>query len=89
MRAGGRDTGWRVLALPYLEEAGLYNRYHFDEPWNGLHNSQYNEITLTIYQCPSDAAAWSESGPWTSYVAVVGTQHDLVGGRVGPDWGNH
>src|SRR4051794_36436380 len=26
---------WRVLLLPYLEEAELHGRFKFDEPWDG------------------------------------------------------
>src|SRR5688500_8670454 len=26
---------WRVLILPFIEEQALYQRYRFNEPWNG------------------------------------------------------
>src|SRR4051812_11083639 len=26
---------WRVLLLPYLDQAGLYDAYNFGEPWDG------------------------------------------------------
>ncbi len=29
---------WRVLLLPYLERRTLYEKYRFDEPWNGPNN---------------------------------------------------
>lgn len=29
---------WRVFLLPYLGQKELYNRYKFDEPWNGPNN---------------------------------------------------
>ncbi len=29
---------WRVMILPYLEEAELYNEFHLDEPWDSQHN---------------------------------------------------
>ncbi len=29
---------WRVAILPYLEQRGLYDQFHLDEPWNSPHN---------------------------------------------------
>jgi len=29
---------WRVLILPYIDEAALYNSFHLDEPWDSPHN---------------------------------------------------
>src|SRR4051812_41854993 len=29
---------WRVAILPYLDEAGLFNRFALDEPWDSPHN---------------------------------------------------
>ena len=29
---------WRVLILPYTEEAALYKEFHLDEPWDSEHN---------------------------------------------------
>ncbi len=31
---------WRVAILPYLEQQGLYNQLHLDEPWDSDHNRQ-------------------------------------------------
>ena len=25
---------WRVMVLPFLEQAALYNEFHLDEPWD-------------------------------------------------------
>ncbi len=69
---GRPEHSWRVFALPYIDQAVLYNRYRFDEPWNGPHNSELAENTLMVYQCPSDAEQREEPVAWTSYVAVVG-----------------
>jgi hypothetical protein len=31
---------WRVLILPFLESSPLYDKYRFDEPWDGPNNRQ-------------------------------------------------
>ena len=31
-------VSWRVLILPYIENEKLFQRYHFDEPWDGPNN---------------------------------------------------
>ena len=43
---------WRVLLLPYLDQQSLYDRYHFDEPWNGPRNAQLQDFMPSVYRCP-------------------------------------
>jgi prepilin-type processing-associated H-X9-DG protein len=52
-RDGRPMHSWRVLILPYLEEAELYNRYNFDEPWDGPNNIKLLAEIPRIYKCPS------------------------------------
>ncbi len=70
---------WRVILLPFFEEAGLktlYEQYDFSEPWNGPHNSKL-AVEFSIYCCPSaDEAPFS-----TNYVAVVGEETVWPGTR--------
>jgi prepilin-type processing-associated H-X9-DG protein len=61
---------WRVLILPYLDRNDLYQRYRFNEPWNGPNNSQLLSENLSIFYCPSDPRGTNDYH--TSYVAVVG-----------------
>jgi hypothetical protein len=43
---------WRVLLLPYLEEQSVYDRYRFDEPWNGPNNRKLaDQIHVEVFQC--------------------------------------
>lgn len=49
----GHAHSWRVLILPYIAEHELYDRYRFDEPWDGPNNSLLAERIPTLYQCPS------------------------------------
>jgi hypothetical protein len=70
---------WRVLLLPYLEYDDLYERYDFNEPWNGPHNRLLaNEIPLEYcsplvtadeYDSPFDD---SPQHAVTPYLAIVG-----------------
>ncbi|MGH7140262.1 MAG: DUF1559 domain-containing protein, partial [Pirellulales bacterium] len=62
---------WRVLILPYMEQKALYDRYNFDEPWDGPNNSQLAAMMPPAYGCPSDAAG-GPAGTTTSYAAVTG-----------------
>lgn len=68
---------WRVLILPYLGESALYNKYNFDEPWDGPNNSKLHDVIVSIYQCPKQTQIDSNANKvtlrgMTSYVAVVG-----------------
>jgi prepilin-type processing-associated H-X9-DG protein len=64
---------WRVLILPFLDQAPLYNKYRFDEPWDGPNNSKLANAILPIYNCPSDDhGGTSNSSTATDYVAIVG-----------------
>lgn len=62
---------WRVILLPYLEQQELFERYRFDEPWNGPRNRLLaNELgESSVFHCPTDDDAPREN---TSYVAVIG-----------------
>jgi hypothetical protein len=59
---------WRVLLLPFLEQQSLYDKYDFNEPWDGPNNSKLADSMPLVYSCPSATAV--KQG-LTSYVAVV------------------
>ncbi|HEV3136667.1 MAG TPA: DUF1559 domain-containing protein [Pirellulales bacterium] len=62
---------WRVLILPFVEDAGLkqlHTRYDFKEPWNGPHNIQLADKMPKVFACPND------SNRQASYLAVVGPE---------------
>lgn len=63
---------WRTLILPYLERADLYERYDFEEPWNGPNNSQLAEST-DQFRCFSDRD--------TSYSLITGDGTAWADGR--------
>ena len=61
---------WRVLLLPFLEEQDLYDRYDFDQPWDGPDNRVLSQEIPYVFQCPAGELSGT---PITSYLAVVGT----------------
>jgi hypothetical protein len=43
---------WRVLILPYIEEAHLYEKFKYDEPWDSPHNLPLSQLTPRCYIPP-------------------------------------
>jgi hypothetical protein len=66
--AGKPLHSWRVLLLPYVDEAKLFAQIRLDEPWDSEHNRQFHSAAVAVYQCPS---AHMEGGE-TSYSVIVG-----------------
>lgn len=66
---GQPKHSWRVLILPYIEEQGLYDRYDFDEPWDGPNN------ILLIHERPmifGNPGLSDEDATTTTYQAIAG-----------------
>jgi hypothetical protein len=61
---------WRVLVLPYLEQAALYKKYSFNEPWNGPNNVKLHNEVVRVFCCPSRTG--QQPNTETSYVVVTG-----------------
>jgi prepilin-type processing-associated H-X9-DG protein len=69
---------WRVLLLPYLEQAELYKRIRLDEPYDSPHNRAVFDSTQGahdglgsmpfVFRCPSD----KQNGIAANYVMLVG-----------------
>jgi type II secretory pathway pseudopilin PulG len=80
---------WRVLVLPFLEQQPLYDRYRFDEPWNGPNNRKLAEHIPQVYRCPSYAPdrklrgnAATDDELLTQYVVLTGEQTPFPGSRL-------
>lgn len=61
---------WRVLLLPYLDQAPMYSQYNRNEPWNSPGNLAVTANMPAVYACASNP-----NGPFsgnTSYVALDG-----------------
>lgn len=62
---------WRVLVLPFLDEADVYRRYRFDEPWNSPHNAALAKLVPgSIFHCPDSPDL--DDTTLTDYVVIVG-----------------
>jgi len=71
--ANGRPLhSWRVLILPYLDDASLYDKFRLDEPWDSPHNLDIAAEMPVVYDCPSRVVPAEHHHDGTSYVAVVG-----------------
>ena len=60
---------WRILLLPFMEQNGLYQRYKFDEPWDGPNNIKLLPLTPQSYLCPEYGRVRPTG---TGYVAITG-----------------
>jgi hypothetical protein len=78
---------WRVLLLPYLEEAPLYQQFRFDEPWDGPNNKKLLDKMPKVYADPIHG----EPGHYTHYAAITGknSAFPAQGPKVtdGKNWG--
>ena len=68
---------WRVLLLPYVGEAELFDKLRLDEPWDSPHNGQFQDAAPAIYRCPSTALLPGQ----TSYSVIVGENSAFPAGQ--------
>jgi type II secretory pathway pseudopilin PulG len=62
---------WRVLILPYLGEMALYNKYNFNEPWNGPNNSKLAAQVPAAFRCAAHPKGNGAASTETHYFAIV------------------
>lgn len=62
-------ASWRVLILPYLGEAALYNQYDFNEPWDSEKNRKLLDKMPAIYR---DPVYGNDKDHFTNYAVLVG-----------------
>jgi uncharacterized protein DUF1559 len=60
----------RVLLLPFMEQAPLFEQFHKDEPWDSPNNLPLSQRPMKVFQDPS--APPNMSGQ-TDYLFVTGT----------------
>jgi hypothetical protein len=71
-RQGRPMHSWRVLILPFLEFQSLYDRYSFNEPWDGPNNIKLLNEMPQLFECPSHHATGPVPSTLTSYVVIRG-----------------
>ena len=81
---------WRVLILPYLygRQGTVYEKYSFDEPWDGPHNRELWDQIPSVFRCPSYSHdgkhhddGTTDPEQLTQYVALVGPETIFPGGE--------
>ncbi len=60
---------WRVLLLPFVGQAHLYEQYRFDEPWDGPNNKQLIQQVPSVYRDPIHG---DTRDGYTHYAVAVG-----------------
>lgn len=60
---------WRVLLLPFLDERELYDRYRFDQPWDGPDNKK---LLIEMPNAYRDPIYRRDEGEFTHFAACVG-----------------
>lgn len=65
---------WRVLILPFVEQQALYEKYDFNEPWDGPNNRLLLSQIPWVYRCPTCETRYHGNSTFTSYQAVVGKE---------------
>ncbi len=69
MDAAGKPLySWRVLLLPYLDEANLYANFKLNEPWDSTHNAPLVASCPAVYISPGSVGNTSQA----SYVLITG-----------------
>jgi hypothetical protein len=69
MSKDGRPLlSWRVAILPFIEQGGLYKRFHLDEPWDSPHNRKLIPLMPQTYE---SSAALARQGK-TTFLGVRG-----------------
>ena len=48
--AEAKGLSWRVHMLPYLDNNGLYQKFHFDEPWDSEHNKSLLPLMPAVFK---------------------------------------
>lgn len=68
---------WRTLVSPFADQIQFYNRYSFDEPWDGDQNKEL----LKEFRGRPFVSAYPEDGTYAKYLAVVGPDAAWPGSR--------
>lgn len=79
---GQQLLSWRVYMLPYLEQQGLYDQFHFDEPWDSEHNLKLLDQMPEVFRSPASNAPPN----MTVYRGIGGSDGVFRLASPGDDW---
>ncbi len=79
-------TSWRVLLLPYLEEALLYDQYDKTKPWDSPQNLALADRMPMVFRSPSEAVT-PQTHNHTSYLFITG-KGTVFDGPTSSNFGN-
>ncbi|MEO2015917.1 MAG: DUF1559 domain-containing protein, partial [Fuerstiella sp.] len=79
---GKRLLTWRVLILPWIDAAPLYQEFHLDEPWDSEHNRKLISRMPAIYRSKTAAGQSQVDKGKTCFLAPLTAKS--VFGRTGP-----
>ncbi|MFO1062268.1 MAG: DUF1559 domain-containing protein [Pirellulales bacterium] len=65
---GKKLLSWRVLILPYLEQAALFKSFKLDEPWDSPHNLPLSQVIVPTY---SDASLRGKEANHTRFLVPL------------------
>ncbi len=88
---------WVIMALPFLEQQGLYDRFDRTKPISHPDNLAARSTELSVMLCPSDnglgnkfdGTRFGEGAAWArgNYAANAGSGYLLEGNRWDATWG--
>ena len=67
---------WRVLILPYIDAAPLYQRFDLTEAWDSPANQSLLHAMPLVYRC---ASSTEHEGTYTAYAGVFGPDAVFTG----------
>ena len=60
---------WRVAILPYIEQAGLYQAFKQDEPWDGPNNKTFSRTAVKVFMVPGRPAGEPSDTYFRAFIA--------------------
>jgi prepilin-type N-terminal cleavage/methylation domain-containing protein len=54
----GWNHSWSTAALPYLEQAALFDQYDYQSAWDDPDNAPVSDAMLAVFRCPSAVEDW-------------------------------
>jgi len=76
-QSGKPLLSWRVHVLPYVDQKGLFDKFHLNEPWDSPHNKALADSMPAVFQ---DVTGKADKGK-TRYQVILGPGSTFEGGK--------